>query len=94
MLHSFGLAATTSKCDSKRRLGFSPVPFKRVTKFPLPGADSKISQSKPSSSKTSARYDAASVSFPGGFVVFIRIRSPRRAVTSSSISLRSRVIHL
>ena len=83
VVHSFGLAATTSRWDRRRRLGFSPVPFNRVIRLPLPGADSRISEVKPSLVRYSFMYWAACVSFPGGLVVFIWIRLERKVVISS-----------
>ena len=61
----------------------------RVIMLPLPGVDSKSSHLKPYFSKVSAKYFAASVSFPGGLVVFMRIKSHRRFVTSLSTSLNN-----
>src|SRR4030065_1465189 len=58
----------------------------RVIKLPLPGADSTSSHLKPSPLRFSANHLAAFVSFPGGLVVSMRIRSLRKRVTSSSTS--------
>ena len=87
-VHSFGLAATTSKCDSKSRLGFWPVPLNRVIMLPLPGADSIISVLNPSLARYFAIYVAACVSLPGGLVVFIHIKSLSKLVISCSTSVR------
>jgi len=59
----------------------------RVITLHLPSADSKSSQLK--SSKVSPKYFAARVSFLGGLAVSIWIRSLRRFVTSSLISLNN-----
>ena len=56
--------------------------------LPLSGADSMSSQLKPSAVKFWARCFAAFVSFPGGLVVFMRMSSLRRFVTSASTSFR------
>src|SRR6202011_5599982 len=48
---------------------------KRATSALRPGAKSNSSDWMPSFSKTCARYFAVACSFPGGFVVLVRIRS-------------------
>ena len=87
-LHSEGFAATTSRCESKSRFGFSPLPLSLVIKLPLPEADSMISDLKPSLAKYWAINSPALVSLPGGFVVSMRISSLRNSVISFSISFK------
>src|SRR3984893_311951 len=48
---------------------------RRATRALRPGARSSISDWMPSFSRTCARYFAVACSFPGGFVVLVRIRS-------------------
>ena len=81
-LHSEGSAGTVSAWPSRHSVGPGSDPRSRATRFGRPDSAASSSHSNPASVSVSARSSWAGSSFPGGFVVSMRI-SRRRSSTPS-----------
>src|SRR5215212_4781361 len=83
-VHSSASAGTVSAWPRRQRVGPSPSPRRRATRFGRSGSSAaSSSHSNPTSPRRSASSSWTGRSRPGGFEVSIRISSPRRSTASA-----------